>query len=163
MLQKEDIQLFKGGKKMIKEVKDYYDVLEYVHESIDQLLNELSAEQWVKKEKGFNNIASIIDHITAVENGFMKVLSGEKIEKMPAESFKEVNWNIENIKAKWSKALSFSEEVLKNIGKNELDELVDLGVGMDVNKRQLIILTISHLTHHRGQIPLILRAINASE
>jgi uncharacterized damage-inducible protein DinB len=144
---------------MIKEVSDYYGVLKYVHQSIDQQLKNLSTEDWLKKEEGFNNIASIIDHITAVENGFMKVLSGNEMDKFPAESFKKESSDIENIKKEWSKALSFSEEVLNSINENQLDETVDLRLGMDINKRQLIILTISHLTHHRGQIPLVLKVI----
>lgn len=75
---------------MLKEIKDSYGVLQHVHKSIDQLLEELTDEQWIKEVNEFNNIASVIDHITAVEIGFMKVLVGEKIERMPAESFKKL-------------------------------------------------------------------------
>lgn len=145
---------------MIKEIEDYYGVLQYVHKSIDDMLHDLTADEWVYTREKFNNIASIVDHITAVETGFMKVLAGNPIEKMPVESFKNSEWDIHDIKTNWSEALLFSKEVLTGLTKENLEELVDLGLGMDMSKRQLIIFTISHLTHHRGQIPLIKKVIS---
>ncbi|AQQ55539.1 DinB family protein [Planococcus lenghuensis] len=145
---------------MIKEIADYYGVLQYVHKSIDSMLNDLTAVQWVDTRGEFNNIASIVDHITAVETGFMKILAGESIEKMPAESFRNSEWNIQHLKTNWNEALLFSKEVLTGLTKENLEEKVDLGLGMDMSKRQLIIFTISHLTHHRGQIPLIKKVLS---
>ena len=145
---------------MIQEIDDYYGVLQYVHKSIDDMLHDLTADQWVDTRGEFNNIASIVDHITAVETGFMKILAGESIEKMPAESFKKSEWNILHLKTNWNEALLFSKEVLAGLTEKNLEEIVDLGLGMDMSKRQLIIFTISHLTHHRGQIPLIKKMIS---
>ncbi|MDC3425102.1 hypothetical protein NC797_11350 [Aquibacillus sp. 3ASR75-11] len=48
-------------------------MFENIHTSVDQLLKDLSNEQWVEKVGTFNNIASIIDHMSTVEIGFMKV------------------------------------------------------------------------------------------
>jgi uncharacterized damage-inducible protein DinB len=52
-----------------------------------------------------------------------------------------------------------SKKVLENVSEKQLEEEIDLGIGTEFNKRQIIIMTISHLTHHRGQIPLVKKII----
>jgi uncharacterized damage-inducible protein DinB len=146
---------------MLKEVSDYFDLLEYVHNSINKMIEGLSDKQWleVDRHNNINNIASIIEHITVVEEKFMQLINGDQIDELPNQSFKKKEWNIEEIKLNWNKVLYKSKKVLENVSKEQLEEEIDLGIGTVFNKRQIIIMTISHLTHHRGQIPLVKKII----
>jgi uncharacterized damage-inducible protein DinB len=146
---------------MLKEVSDYFDLLEYVHNSINKMIEGLSDKQWleVDRHNNINNIASIIEHITVVEEKFMQLINGDQINELPNQSFKKKEWNIEEIKLNWNKVLYKSKNVLENVSEEQLEEEIDLGIGTVLNKRQIIIMTISHLTHHRGQIPLVKKII----
>jgi hypothetical protein len=50
---------------MLKEVSDHFEVLTWVHNSIDKIVEGLTQEQWLLRPNWtFNNIASIIKIFT---------------------------------------------------------------------------------------------------
>ncbi|WP_206918093.1 DinB family protein [Alicyclobacillus suci] len=141
---------------MIQEVRDLYELLRAVHGSIDKMVENLTDEQWLKKPlPNFNNIASIVDHITRVEQKFFSAIAGETAEINTSEPFQVDNWHLDAIREQWVESLSYAERVLESVKEDDLSK-PGLKVGMgDLNRRQLIINTIAHTAHHRGQIPLI--------
>ncbi len=141
---------------MIQEVSDLYALLTAVHESIDNMLNDLTDGQWLKKPlPNFNNVASVVDHITRVEKKFLSGIEGALLETNPGEPFKVEQWDLFAIRQAWAASLPYAGQVLTKVTLEDLtDQGMKLGIG-ELNKRQLISYTIAHATHHRGQIPLI--------
>lgn len=141
---------------MIQEVADLYELLSAVHGSIDKMVADLTDEQWVKKPlSNFNNVASVVDHITRVERKFMSALKDQLEDINTAEPFQVDNWDLQMIRKQWENALPFAKDALEKLTHENLSE-PGLKVGMgDLNKRQLLSNAIAHAAHHRGQIPLI--------
>ncbi|GMA60345.1 DinB family protein [Alicyclobacillus fastidiosus] len=145
---------------MLKEVSDHFEVLSMIHGSIDKMLDGLTEQQWLQRPNdGFNNIASIIDHITRVEKKFFSAVAGQSLELDTQAPFKAGQWDVSAIQQEWAAILRFSRDVLEGLSQEDLDSPgLSLRVG-DLNKRQLIVYAIGHTTHHRGQIPLVLKMI----
>jgi len=143
---------------MLKEVADHFQVLTLVHRSIDKMMEGLTQEQWLQRPKGaFNNIASIIDHITRVEKKFMAAISGKPSDIDTQLPFQGSHWDVVVIQQAWADVLSYSQSVLESVTAADLEKTgLSLRVG-ELNRRQLIVYTIGHTTHHRGQIPLVLK------
>lgn len=143
---------------MLKEVSDHFEVLTLVHSSIDKMVEGLSQEQWLYRPNGtFNNIASIIDHISRVEKKFMSAISGQPLDIDTQLPFKDMHWDVSMTQQAWADMLPYCRSVLESLTEFGLEEPgLSLRVG-DLNRRQLIVYTIGHTTHHRGQIPLILK------
>ncbi|MCL6625338.1 DinB family protein [Alicyclobacillus shizuokensis] len=141
---------------MIQEVSDLYNLLSAVHGTIDQMLEGLTDEQWLKKPlPNFNNIASIIHHMALVERKFFSAVAGENLQIDVGEPFKQTNWNLDDIRQAWAESLPYAARVFSDLKEPELSEPgLKLAVG-ELNKRQLISYAIAHTAHHRGQIPLV--------
>lgn len=141
---------------MIQEVSDLYALLAAVHESIDNMVSELTDDQWLKRPlPNFNNVASVLDHVVRVEKKFLSSLEGAVIETQPGDPFKSEQWDLQVIRQAWAESLPYAKQVLSNLTEEELTEPgLKLGIGQ-LNKRQLISYAIAHATHHRGQLPLI--------
>jgi len=146
---------------MIKEVADLFELLTAIHHTIDQNINTLSDEEWLQKpQDNFNNIASIVDHMTRVEDKFMSILSGNVKEVDTQGPFKSTSWDVASIRQQWSESLANAKFVLDQLRVEDLDQhAAKLGIG-ELNKRQLISYTIAHTAHHRGQLPLV-RKLNS--
>ncbi len=149
---------------MVPEVADLYALLQSVHESVDQMVQDLTDEQWLTKPlPNFNNVASVIDHITRVEKKFFSGLAGESLDIDTQAPFKAESWDLNAIRHDWSASLPYAAQVLENVKEEELSQLgLRLRVG-ELNKRQLIAYAIAHAAHHRGQIPLIKKLLIKSE
>lgn len=143
---------------MLREVSDHFEVLSMIHSSIDKMVVGLTEQQWLQRPgEGFNNIASIIDHITRVEKKFFSAVSGQSLELDTQVPFKANEWDVSTIQQDWTAILPFSRDVLEGLSQEDLDSPgLSLRVG-ELNKRQLIVYAIAHTTHHRGQIPLVLK------
>lgn len=146
---------------MIKEVADLFELLTAIHHTIDQNINTLGDEEWLQKpQDNFNNIASIVDHMTRVEDKFMSILSGNVKEVDTQGPFKSTSWDVTSIRQQWSESLANAKFVLDQLRVEDLDQhAAKLGIG-ELNKRQLISYTIAHTAHHRGQLPLV-RKLNS--
>lgn len=145
---------------MLKEVSDQFEVLSLVHSSIDNMIGDLSDEQWVLQPRdNLNNIASIVHHIILVEKKFMSAISGAPLDIDTGAPFKDPHLDVAAIRKAWANSLSQSRAVLDGLSDADLDKPgLSLRIG-DLNKRQLITYTVGHTTHHRGQVPLILKMI----
>ncbi|WAH36436.1 DinB family protein [Alicyclobacillus dauci] len=143
---------------MLKEVSDHFEVLTLVHQTIDNMIEGLSQDQWLYRPNGtFNNIASIIDHTARVEKKFISAISGEPLDIDTQAPFKESQWDVPTIQKAWVDTLPYTRDVLERLTESDLDKPgLSLRVG-ELNRRQLIVFTISHTTHHRGQIPLVMK------
>jgi len=143
---------------VIAEATDYFALLKSIHGSIDDLTDSLTEEEWLRRpQDNFNNIASIIDHVTRVEKRFMAAIAGETIDTDAGAPFKATHWNVAAIRQAWRDVLAYSESVLDQLTEADLVKPgLTLRIG-DLNRRQLIVYTIAHTTHHRGQIPLVVK------
>lgn len=143
---------------MLKEVSDYFEVLSMVHSSIDKMLDGLTVEQWLQRPSdGFNNVASILDHMIRVEKKFFSAVAGQSLELDTQEPFKAGQWDVAAIQKDWAASLPLIRDALEGLSQDDLDlPGLSLRVG-ELNKRQLIVYAIGHTTHHRGQIPLVLK------
>ncbi|GMA64269.1 DinB family protein [Alicyclobacillus fastidiosus] len=143
---------------MLREVSDHFKVLTLVHKSIDTMVEGLSQEQWLHRPNGtFNNIASIIDHTSRVEKKFMSAISGQALDIDTQAPFKQNHWDVPAIQQAWAETLPYSRDVLERLTESDLEKPgLSLRVG-DLNRRQLIVYTVGHTTHHRGQIPLVMK------
>lgn len=141
---------------MIQEVNDSYVLLSAVHGSIDKMVENLTDEEWLKKPlPNFNNIASVVDHMTRVERKFVSVIAGQSQDMNTAEPFQIDSWDLEAIRKAWADSLPYVASVYESLTEAQLTE-PGLKVGMgELNKRQLMSNAIAHAAHHRGQIPLI--------
>lgn len=146
---------------MIEEVNDLYELLTAVHRSIDNMVEDLSDDKWLKKPlANFNHIASIIDHITRVERRFISAIAGQVEDINTAEPFQVDSWELAVIRKTWAESLFFVASVFEKLEPERLTE-PGLKVGMgELNKRQLICNAIAHAAHHRGQIPLIKKLLD---
>ncbi len=143
---------------MIKEVTDQLEVLTMVHRSVDKMLEGLTNEQWLFRQNDkWNNIAAVIDHVTRVEKKLIAAVGGKTLDIDAWQPFKENFWDVKKIKEAWSSSSAESKSVLDTLSESALDlPGLTLGGGA-LNRRQLLTFTISHTTHHRGQISLILK------
>jgi uncharacterized damage-inducible protein DinB len=143
---------------MIKELSDQFDVLTMVHRSIDQMVDGLTDDQWLfRPNDKWNNIAAVIDHVTRVEKRFFAAIGGKTLDIDAGQPFKENQWNVQHIKEAWKNTLDEHKAILETVKESDLDQPgLTLRVGA-LNRRQLLTYAISHTTHHRGQIPLILK------
>ncbi|MDQ0188525.1 DinB family protein [Alicyclobacillus cycloheptanicus] len=143
---------------MIKELSDQFDVLTMVHRSIDQMVDGLTDDQWLfRPNDKWNNIAAVIDHVTRVEKRFFAAIGGKTLDIDAGQPFKENQWNVQQIKEAWKNTLDEHKAILETVKESDLDQPgLTLRVGA-LNRRQLLTYAISHTTHHRGQIPLILK------
>ncbi|MCL6632372.1 MAG: DinB family protein [Alicyclobacillus herbarius] len=141
---------------MIQEVADLYDLLSKVHGTIDAMVADLSDEQWLKKPlPNWNNIASIIEHVTRVERKFFSAVGGQAEDIDVGAPFRANSWDLNAVRQAWADSLPYAEHVLEPLQAEDLTAPgMNLGVGK-LNKRQLIAYAISHTAHHRGQIPLV--------
>lgn len=146
---------------LIKEVKDLFELLQAIHRTIDESVDGLTDDDWLKKPaENFNNIAAIMEHITLVENKFMSILQGANEEINTQAPFKATSWDVPSIRSAWKTTLTNAKTVLESIREEDLDQPgAKLGVG-ELNKRQLISYTVAHTAHHRGQIPIV-KKLNA--
>ncbi|MCL6442676.1 MAG: DinB family protein [Alicyclobacillus sp.] len=145
---------------MLKEVLDQFNVLTLVHKSIDQMTDGLTQDEWLKRPRDrFNNVASIIDHITRVERKFMSAVSGQPLEIDTQAPFRESDWDVPAIRKAWADILPYEQSVLESLTESDLEKPgLSLRIG-ELNRRQLLGYTIGHTAHHRGQIPLVLKLI----
>ncbi|MHB1627204.1 MAG: DinB family protein [Bacilli bacterium] len=141
---------------MIAEAADYFALLKAIHQSIDDMTASLTEEQWLRRpQENFNNIAAIIDHVTRVEKRFMAAVAGETMDTDAGAPFKATHWNVGEIRQAWRDVLLYSEAALDKCAETDLVKPgLTLRIG-ELNRRQLIVYTIAHTTHHRGQIPLV--------
>jgi len=146
---------------MIQEVTDLFELLRAVHVSIDKMVEDMTDEQWLKKPlPDFNNVASVIDHVTRVEHKFLSAIAGAVADIKTAEPFHVDSWDLAVIRKGWADSLPYAAGVLESLKQADLSEAgLKVGVG-DLNKRQLISNAIAHAAHHRGQIPLIKKLLN---
>jgi uncharacterized damage-inducible protein DinB len=142
---------------VLKEVQDMLELLKSVHASVDRMVADLTPEQWVEKpHPNMNNIASILHHTALVERKFLSVIAGEPAEIDAGAPFKAETWDVDAIKREWQDVLQYAESVLSKVTEDDLNQYgMKLGMGAEVNKRQLLAYAIAHTAHHRGQIPLI--------
>ncbi|PWI57897.1 DinB family protein [Sulfoacidibacillus thermotolerans] len=147
---------------MDKEMSDLLVLYKAVHASVDQMVEGLSEQEWLQKPlPNMNNVASIIEHITLVEQRFLGFLTGKPENIDTGAPFKTDSWNVEKIKMGYSAVAQQVERALNSLTSEELDQhAAKLGIG-DVNKRQLVAYLIAHTTHHRGQIPIV-KKLNAT-
>lgn len=145
---------------MLTEVKDHFEVLTKAHQSIDKMLENLTAEQWSARPQGtFNSIASVVDHVCRVEHKFMSAVSGQSIDIDTQLPFKEATWDVASIQSTWANMLPEWEGVLEQVTADDLErDGLKLGIGT-LNRRQLIVYGMGHTLHHRGQIPLLLKLL----
>ncbi len=145
---------------MLKELADQFEVFKFVHNSIEQMVGDLSEEQWLAKpNEQFNNIASIVDHVTRVERKFFSALTGQMEGIDTQAPFKANSWDVAAIRKSFADVVPYVESVLENLTAEALDEPGLKLRSVELNKRQLISFAITHSTHHRGQIPLVLKLI----
>jgi len=145
---------------MLKEVSDHFEILTMVHRGFDGMVGDLPDDVWVKKPfDGFNNIASIIEHVTLVERRFMAGIAGTSATIDAFATFSASEWNVPRIRREWADSLESVKAVFETVTVEMLDEFgAKIGVG-ELNKRQLIVFASCHATHHRGQLPLIKRLL----
>ncbi len=143
---------------MIAEAADYFALLKSIHQSIDDMTAPLTEEQWLRRpQENFNNVASIIDHVTRVEKRFMAAIAGETMDTDAGAPFRATAWNVAEIRQAWRDVLLYSETALDKLTDADLVKPgLTLRIG-ELNCRQLIVYTIAHTTHHRGQIPLVIK------
>jgi uncharacterized damage-inducible protein DinB len=99
----------------------------------------------------------VIDHVTRVEKKLIAAVGGKTLDIDARRPFKENLWDVKKIKEAWSDSSAESKSVLDTVSESALDlPGLTLGGG-SLNRRQLLTFTIFHITHHRGQIPLILK------
>ncbi len=148
---------------MNHEVAEIFFVLKAVHESVDKMLEGLTDEEWLTKPAdNFNNVASIIEHVTQVERRFMSALAGTAEAIDSGATFRATSWDVAKIKGEWANSLPYAKSQLEQVSAEDLEKPgLKLGVG-DLNRRQLITYAIGHLTHHRGQIPLVKKLLAAN-
>ena len=141
---------------MIAEVRDTYAILESVHRSIDKMLEGLTDEQLVEKPfENMNNIASILEHTLLVERRFLSALLGDSQTIDSQKPFQATAWDVASIKKQWEDVLPYAKEVFAKLRESDMEQPgLKLGVG-ELNKRQLMLYTVAHTTHHRGQIPIV--------
>lgn len=141
---------------MITEVRDAYVVLESVHRSIDKMLEGLTDQQLLEKPfENMNNIASIVEHTTLVEKRFLSSLAGDVQTIDSQKPFQTSTWDVSAIKQQWEDVLRYAKEVFEKLEQSDMEQPgLKLGIG-ELNKRQLMLYTIAHTTHHRGQIPIV--------
>ncbi len=141
---------------MITEVRDAYVVLESVHRSIDKMLEGLTDQQLLEKPfENMNNIASIVEHTTLVEKRFLSSLAGDVQTIDSQKPFQTSTWDVPAIKQQWEDVLRYAKEVFEKLEQSDMEQPgLKLGIG-ELNKRQLMLYTIAHTTHHRGQIPIV--------
>ncbi|MCF8566130.1 DinB family protein [Alicyclobacillus tolerans] len=147
---------------MIQESADQFALLTAIHASIDKMVEGLSDEQWLKKPgDGYNNVASILDHVCRVEQKFFAALAGENVDIDTQAPFKAASWDLAAIRTAWQDSLSRAQSALAGLTEASMGEPgMKLGIG-DLNKRQLISYAIAHTAHHRGQIPIVKKLIGA--
>lgn len=145
---------------MLKEALDAYNLLARVHQSIDNMLKDVPEQDWLRRPgTGFNTIASIVEHMALVERKFMSAVAGQVADIDSGAPFRAETWDVTKVKETWVQALAFSKNVLEDVQLQALDEPgMKVGIG-ELNKRQLIMHTIAHTAHHRGQLPLIKRML----
>lgn len=145
---------------MTKDVQDMLQLLTAVHETIDTLVEDLSDAEWLAKPRpDFNNVASVLEHVTMVEHRFLTVLNGQAPEAATRNPFQADTWDVAAIRKAFAGTLDYAHEVLSHLDATTLDQhALKLGIG-DVDRRQLLAYTIAHTTHHRGQLPLIKKLI----
>lgn len=146
---------------MIPEVADQFSLWKLVHASVDKMIADLSDEQLTKKPEGNNAIAAVLEHTALVERKFLSALSGQ-VEDIDVQApFKASSWDAAKVKGLWNDVLSYGEQVLSGLTAEQLSQPgLKLGVG-ELNKRQLLAYMIGHTAHHRGQIPILKRLIEA--
>lgn len=145
---------------MLKEVADQFEILRFVHSSIESMLEGLSEEQWLTKPTDeFNNVASIVDHVARVERKFLSALTGEMEQIEAMETLKASSWDVAAIRKAFAEVIPYAESVLSKLTAEDMDAYALKLRAMELNKRQLLTFTITHSTHHRGQIPLVLKLI----
>ncbi|MCL6633995.1 MAG: DinB family protein [Alicyclobacillus herbarius] len=141
---------------MIQELADLYDMLAKVHGTVDAMVADLSDEQWLKSPRpNWNNIASILDHVTRVERKFFSAVGGQVEDIDVGAPFRATAWDLTSIRQAWTDSLPYAERILESL---RPEDLTAPGLTMrfgELNKRQLIVNAIAHTAHHRGQIPLI--------
>lgn len=149
---------------MLKEVSDQLQMLKYVHQGIDKMLEGLTEEELLRSPgEGFNPIASIIDHVAKVERKFLAAVAGEQLDIDTGAPFKASTWDVTAIKRDFQEVLAFSESVLAEVTESQLNEVGLTVGGGEVDKRQLITFAIFHAAHHRGQIPLLKKWIQSGK
>ncbi len=141
---------------MIAEARDAYVVLESVHRSIDKMLEGLTDQQLLEKPfENMNNIASIVEHTTLVEKRFLSSLTGVVQTIDSQKPFQASLWDVTAIRQQWEDVLKYAKEVFEKLEQTDMEQPgLKLGIG-ELNKRQLMVYTIAHTTHHRGQIPIV--------
>ncbi|WP_029421256.1 DinB family protein [Alicyclobacillus macrosporangiidus] len=146
---------------MIPEVADLFSLWKLVHASVDKMIADLTDEQLTKKPEGNNAIAAVLEHTALVERKFLSALAGQ-VEDIDVQApFKASSWDAAKAKGLWNDVLSYGEQVLSGLTAEQLSQPgLKLGVG-ELNKRQLLAYMIGHTAHHRGQIPILKRLIQA--
>lgn len=141
---------------MIAEARDAYAILESVHRSIDKMLEGVTDQQLLEKPfENMNNIASILEHTTLVEQRFLSSLAGDVQTIDSQKPFQASSWDVTSIKQQWEDVLRYAKDVFEKLKQDDMEQPgLKLGVG-ELNKRQLMVYTIAHTTHHRGQIPIV--------
>jgi len=141
---------------MRQELADLLQLFNATHASIEKMVEDLSAQEWVTKPRpDFNAIAAVLQHIAMVETRFLTILDGQTPEPATVNPFTSEHWDVPTIRATYQALPAFASEVLHRLDPDTLEQhAVKLGIG-ELNRRQLLAYTIAHTTHHRGQIPLI--------
>ncbi|MCL6637077.1 MAG: DinB family protein [Alicyclobacillus sp.] len=144
---------------MIPEVADLVQVWKTIRGSVEQMLAELSDEQWERKPEGNNAIAAVIEHVALVEKMFLSAIAGQPGPGDVQAPFKASSWSAAQARQQWQESLAFGERVLANVQPEQLSEFaLKLRFG-ELNKRQALAYMIAHTDHHRGQIPLLKRML----
>ncbi|SFU54187.1 DinB family protein [Alicyclobacillus macrosporangiidus] len=146
---------------MLPEVADLLSLWKSVRASMDKMIADLTDEQLTRKPENNNAIAAVLEHTALVERKFLSALSGQ-VEDIDVQApYEASSWDAAKVKALWNDVLAYGEQVLSGLTAEQLTQPgLKLGVG-ELNKRQLIAYMIAHTAHHRGQIPILKRLIQA--
>lgn len=146
---------------MIREVEAQFQLYQNVHKSIDGLIQGLTEEDLAKKPgDGYNNIISLIAHLTLTEKRFLAGLSGGDPNIDIMSPFHVSEWDVPQILRDWQQVAQETEHVLTALTERDMDETgITMRSGDVLTKRQVITYIMIHSAHHRGQIPLIKRML----
>ncbi|MCY0876805.1 MAG: DinB family protein, partial [Firmicutes bacterium] len=101
---------------MTSELRDLGQLWSAVHESVEKMVEDLSDAEWLRKPRAdFNNVASVLEHVTMVERRFLTVLDGKTPEPSTRNPFQADHWDVVAIRKAYADNLLYAQDVIARL------------------------------------------------
>lgn len=148
----------------VKDLERLYAYSYWANRKLFDVLAELTEEQFTQNVAGsYGSIRNTLVHIMSAEWGWIDRCGGTpRGPRLNGSDFP----TLAAVRAQWTAIETYARDLLEKLSDAELDRIVEWSLGPGPAQRtrvgDLLMHSIVHAAHHRGQVSMLLRGLGVT-